>query len=172
MKTLTYLFIVFTLSSSCFAQNLLKDGEYNYDGKIFKVKKSTYLERSIFSVRALGQFENKRPPAPKDPYSYPTSKKDIHFDIDKVKEIIIGVLTSSKKELSTNKDRISLSFTFLEEDGSIESISYRLNGNTLINLKDIAKIDKEIKKNIKATFTGKEHNNFYLIHYGDVSVVF
>ncbi len=100
------------------------------------------------------------------------NRKDIHFDIEKVKEIINNILASNKKELEINKDRIDLAFTFLEEDGSIESIGYFFKGHTLITLKDIAKIDKEIKKSIKATFTGKEHCNYYFIYYGGVSVIF
>ncbi len=172
MKTLILIFLAFMLCFSSFAQSPLKDGKYSYDGKTFKVTKHTYLEKNSFSVRAIGRFEDKRPPAPKDPHGYPTNKKDIHFDIDKVKEIINNVLSVNEKNLMKNKDRIDLSFTFLEEDGSVENISYFFNNNTLISLKEIAKIDREIKKSIKATFTGKEHNNFYLISYGEVSVVF
>lgn len=155
-----------------FCPKYFKRWWYKYDSKIFKVKKNTYLDRSMFSVRALGRFENKRTPRPKDPNGFPMDKKDIHVDINKVKEIIIKVLTTNIKELEKNKDRIGLSFEFLSENGEVESILYGLNGNTLITLKEISKIDKEIKKNIKATFTGKEHNNFYLISYGEVSVVF
>ena len=81
-------------------------------------------------------------------------------------------MSVKKKDLQQNMDRMDLSFTFLQENGSIESISYFFNGNTLINLKDIAKIDRELKKNVKATFTGNEYKNFYLISYGMVSVTF
>jgi len=172
MKTLSYIFLAFTLCSSCFAQSTLKDGQYNYDGKKFIVNKTTYGEKTSFSVRAAGKFEDKYPPAPKNPYGIPVNKKDIHFDIEKVKEIVNDVLISKKVKLTVNKDRIDLAFRFLQEDGSIENISYFLNGTTLINLEDIAKIDKEIKKSIKAIFTGREYSNFYLIDYGMVSVVF
>lgn len=109
---------------------------------------------------------------PKDPYGYPPNRKDIHFDIDKVKEIVNDVLADKKKDLQENKDRINISFDFLQEGGSIESISYSFNSNTLINLKDIAKIDRELKKTIKATFTGNEYKNFFLISYGGVSIIY
>ncbi|MEJ5993682.1 hypothetical protein WG904_04550 [Pedobacter sp. Du54] len=174
MKTLAYIFLALTLCSSCLAQSTLKDGVQTYDGKKFAITKRTsdYSGRTSITVTVVGRFYNTRPPAPKDPYGLPVSKKDIHFDVEKVKEIINTVLASNRKELSANKDRIALSFAFLEQDGSIESISYFLNGNTLIGLKDIAKIDKEIKKNIKATFTGNEHTNYYLIYYGSLSLIF
>lgn len=149
MKSLLYIFLTFTLCSSCFAQSTLKDGEYKYDSKIFKVKKNTCLDRSMFSVRALGRFENKRTPRPKDPNGFPMDKKDIHVDINKVKEIIIKVLTTNIKELEKNKDRIGLSFEFLSENGEVESILYGLNGNTLITLKEISKIDKKLKRILK-----------------------
>ena len=172
MKNLIFIFFTLALCSSCFAQNTLKDGKYNYDGKNFRVKKTTYLDRSLISLRAVGRFENTPPPLPKDPYGYPPNRKDIHFDIDKVKEIVNDALVGKKKDLQENKDRIDISFDFLREGGSIESISYSFNGNTLINLKDIAKIDRELKKNIKATFTGNEYKNFFLISYSEVSIVY
>jgi len=172
MKNLIFIFFTLALCSSCFAQNTLKDGKYNYDGKNFIVKKTTYLDRSLISVRAVGRFENTPPPLPKDPYGYPPNRKDIHFDIDKVKEIVNDVLADKKKDLQENKDRINISFDFLQEGGSIESISYSFNSNTLINLKDIAKIDRELKKTIKATFTGNEYKNFFLISYGGVSIIY
>jgi len=172
MKNLIIIFLAFTFCSSCFAQSTLKDGRHNYDGKVFKVTKSDYSGKTSFSVTAIGRFWDKPSPPPKDPYGYPTAKKDIHFDIDKVKEIVNNVLSVKKKDLQQNMDRMDLSFTFLQENGSIESISYFFNGNTLINLRDIAKIDRELKKNVKATFTGNEYKNFYLISYGMVSVTF
>ncbi len=173
MKNLIIILSI-TFCSSCFAQTNLQDGKHHQDGRVFKVTKykSDYSGKTSFSVTAIGRFWDKPSPPPKDPYGYPTAKKDIHFDIDKVKEIINGVLASKKEDLLQNKDRIDLSFTFLQENGSIESVSYFFNGNTLINLKDIAKIDRMLKKEIKATFTGNEYKNFYLISYGVVSVVF
>lgn len=173
MKNLIYILFAFTLYSSCFAQSTLKDGRYQLDGKVFKVTKYNYSgKKTTFSVRALGRFENTYAPPPKDPHGYPTNKKDIHFDMDKVKEIVNDALAGKKKDLQQNKDRIGLSFEFLQETGSIESINYSFNSNTLINLKDIAKIDRELKKNIKATFTGNEYKNFYLISHPGVNIIY
>lgn len=172
MKTFIYIFVVCALCTSCFAQTALKEGQHTYDGKTFDVKRHTYLERTSISVSAIGRFYDKRPPLPKDPNGLPVKKKDVHFDIEKVKGIVNNVLASKRDELNRNNDRIDLSFAFLKQDGSIEYISYFLNGNTLIKLEDIAKIDMEIKRNVKATYTGNEHANFYLINYGNVNVKF
>ncbi|MBB2143932.1 hypothetical protein GM921_00415 [Pedobacter sp. LMG 31464] len=172
MKNLIYILLTITLCSNCFAQDTLKDGKYTQDGKVFKITKSTYLDKTSFSVSVIGRFWDKPSPPPKNPNGFRTNKKDIHFDIIKVKKIVSDVLNGKRNDLQQNKDRIDLSFTFLQENGSIENISYFFNGNTKINLKDIAKIDKEIKKNVKATFTGNDYKNFYLIPYGMVSVVF
>ncbi|SFH35193.1 hypothetical protein SAMN04489864_109136 [Pedobacter insulae] len=160
------------LCSSCFAQNSLKDGKHNYDGKTFVVTKNSYLGKTSISVRVVGRFENKPLFYLKDPNGLPMSRKDIHVDTNKVKEIIRNILEPHTKELSANKDQITLQFTFVQKDGSIESISYSLNGNTLISLKEIAKMDRQIKKQVKATFTGTEHNNYFFINYGYVRVIF
>ena len=38
MKNLIFIFFTLALCSSCFAQNTLKDGKYQLDGKVFKFK--------------------------------------------------------------------------------------------------------------------------------------
>ena len=172
MKNLTFIFLAFIFCSSCLAQSTLKDGKYTQDGKIYKITKSTYQNKASFSVSVIGRFWDKPSPPPKDPNGFRTNKRDIHFDIVNVQKIINDILIDKREGLQKNNDRIDLSFTFLQESGNIENISYFFNGNTIINLKDIAKIDKELKKNIKATFTGDEYKNFYLISYGMVSVTF
>ncbi|SFH35225.1 hypothetical protein [Pedobacter insulae] len=172
MKTLIYILLAITLCSSCFAQNSLKDGKHNYDGKTFAVTKNSYMGKTSFSVRVAGQFDNKPQHDLKDPNGLPMSRKDIHVDTNKVKEIIRNILEPHTKELSANKDQITLQFKFAQKDGSIESIYYFLNGNTIINLKEIAKMDRQIKKQVKATFTGTEHNNYFFINYGYVRVIF
>ncbi|WP_316785554.1 hypothetical protein [Pedobacter frigiditerrae] len=172
MKNLIFILLTFVFCSSCFAQNTLKDGKYTQDGKVFKVTKSTYQNKISFSVSVIGRFWDKPSPPPKDPNGFRTNKKDIHFDIANVQKIINDILIDKREGLQQNKDRIDLSFTFLQESGIIENISYFFNGSTMINLKDIAKIDKQLKKNIKATFTGNEYKNFYLIPYGMVSITF
>jgi hypothetical protein len=174
MRTLIYIFFALTISQSCIAQDRLNDGQYTQGGKRFTVTKnvSAYSGRTSFVVREVGRFDHKPFPAAKDPNGIPTGKKDIHFDIDKVKEIVNTILATDKKNLQANKDRIDLSFTFLRESGSIENISYFFDGNTIITLKDIAKIDRELKKTIKASFTGNEYKNFYLIPYGLVEITF
>lgn len=50
--------------------------------------------------------------------------------MDKVKEIVNDVLAGKKKDLQQNKDRVNISFEFLQENGTIESISYSFNSNT------------------------------------------
>ncbi|SFH35165.1 hypothetical protein [Pedobacter insulae] len=172
MKTLIYFLLAITLCSSCWAQKPLKEGQYKYDGKTFIVEKSAYLERTSITVRVVGRFENKPQPSLKKPNALPIRKKDIHFDINKVKEITYNILEPNKKELNVNKERIDLHFTFNPEDGSIENIFYFFNGNTRINLKEIAKIDRQIKKQITANFTGNEYSDYYFIEYGIVSVLF
>jgi len=171
MKNLIFILFAFTLCSSCFAQTTLKDGRYQLDGKFFKVTKSTYLDKTSFSVSVIGRYWDKPSPSPKNPNGLPINKKDIHFDIDNTKAIVNDVLAVNSKKLALNKDRIDMSFTFLQ-DGSIEHITYFFNGNTIISLKDIAKIDMELKKKIKATFSGEEYKNFYLIPFGMVSVIY
>ncbi|RZK41250.1 MAG: hypothetical protein EOO90_11780 [Pedobacter sp.] len=172
MKTTLNFFFTLLLCSSCFAQHTLKEGEYQYDGKTFKVKKTIYLDRTLITIRALGQFEDKPTPGLKDPNGLPMGKKQVHFDIEAVKGIVNNTLRGKFGELQRNKDGMTLSFHFWQRDGSIESISYRLNGSSLITVKEIAAIDKQIKENIRATFSGKEHQNYTLIQYGDVKVEF
>lgn len=172
MKIILQLPFYFMLCLSCLAQTPLKDGIFKIDSKSYKVEKKSYADKSSFIVREIGRFENAYPPKPKNPYGSPVNRKDIHLDDEMVLKLIKDILKDRAIELSKNKDRIDLSFRLLQENGSIESISYFLPGNTKITLEEISKIDRLIKKNIHATFSGKEYTNFYLINYGNLKVVF
>lgn len=169
MKNL-FFFLLTTFSvTNCFGQYKYEAGKYIVEGKTFIVQTVNYGKPKM-GIRLETEHEFKGYKAPKKD-AVPVYIKHIHVDTTKGKNLILDVLKAKTTGLKANKESIRIAIVFAQ-NGNIETISYSVKGNTHITLQEIAKIDKKLKSNIKATFTGPDYMNHYFITYHQLGVVF
>jgi len=121
-------------------------------------------KQGVIVFNADYEYNYKAPPLPKGRYPFPMQMKDIHMENDKVKSIVIGVLRYKMQVLKERSETLRLLFS-LDQRGEPKNISYSMAQPTSISLEDISKIDEEIKKQVRASFTGTDYLQYSVIHY-------
>jgi len=161
MKKLFYIIILLILCTSCSAQTKLQKGHFTFKGKTVGISD----KYGRFSARVVGDHDDKAYPPPKNPNAFPVLKSDIHIDFDLVKEIILKIIEKkTATALITNREKIGFGFGFAPT-GEILGIHYLLQANTSITAHDIVIIDEALKAKVKASFTGKDYLDYYIISY-------
>ncbi|WP_316843886.1 hypothetical protein [Pedobacter psychrodurus] len=170
MKNRIYLILFLFFGTSYPAQSQLKPGKYNIDNGEFVVKKYDYPGQIRYSVRKLGKYE-KGNPVPKDPNAIPVRTNEIHFDISKIKALTTEKLGAKLASFKKNEAVISIFLSF-EQNGNVASISYILKNVNEITVNEISQIDKKIRNNIIAKFSGTGYLNFPVINYPAIYIRF
>ncbi|WP_293786035.1 hypothetical protein [uncultured Pedobacter sp.] len=175
MKKILILCLAICMFSSCYAQQIIRAGIYEFNGKRFKVKDLDFKSYNGKNIIIIGnpdyKYQNTPPPLPKVEHPFPMQKKDIQINNDKIRKIIFDVLKENLEKLKKNDENISLSFD-LSQNGQILSIGYSLNQKTFISIEDIAEIDKRIKDEIKVNFTGTDYLQYDVISYSMPTILF
>jgi hypothetical protein len=167
MKTYLYITLIslFYSITSC-AQNKFTEGVITVNNEKFDVKKSTInLDniRPIFVHSLKNKYTGPIPP-PKDNYQFRVLKSDIHVDTDLVMKIVYEELNDKKPALHNKGESIGIHFIF-ETDGKLTDASYSLMEGSAITPSEIVKIDTELRKQIKASFTGIDYKYYTAVDY-------
>ncbi len=101
----------------------------------------------------------------KDNWTYGIQKTDIHLDVNQVNIIVRGVLKLKLDALNINKETLGLDFKFNTSDGTIADTEFTIAKSSLTTFADIEEIDDQLRKNVKATFTGIAYLHYYAVPY-------
>ncbi|WP_316843874.1 hypothetical protein [Pedobacter psychrodurus] len=85
--------------------------------------------------------------------------------------LIKDKLSDKLASLKKNEAVISVFLSF-EQNGKIADISYTLKNAENISVNEISQLDKKIRDNILATFSGREYSNFPVINYPAIYIRF
>lgn len=141
--------------------------------KKFKVSKSRVesLVNEKIIITNIGYKYAKIPPKVKNVNAYPMQKKDIHFDIAKVRELIYQILSTKLSTLRSKKETLTLQFRF-NQKGNLKDIGYIGTLNTTLDLEDIENIDAKLKREIKANYSGTDYLQYDEINYSYPTIIF
>lgn len=165
MKHLVYATCLLFLYVSASAQEKFVEGDMTVYGEAFNV---TFSKR--FDIIIVGS----RLPAYKDGYPKPKGpsrplairKGDMTVDTLIDRNIIYDILNDKLTALQANKDWISIEYVFGHDGNVLDIASYSFPKNTLITPTELALIEKQLRKEVKAVFKGREYLNWPVIFYG------
>jgi len=132
----------------------------------FEVKYSEEL-LTVWNVRNIY-------PVPKPKGEYPPlsiRKGDMQVDTIQQKKILKEVLASKMTKLHQQREFISIRYVF-GQDGKVINIVYSFLPNTMVTPKQLASIDKRLRKEVKATYRGIEYLEFPAIHFSQKFIFF
>jgi|SRR6185312_16212931 len=175
MKNIIFLLFAAFTHITCFAQTKLAPGEIKGAHSTFIISNIGPFGgvRDIAVYSKSNKYNNGIPRSEKEKARHflPMHNTDIHVNNDAIKQIVYDVLNQKLAALKQNKEQINL-ITNFEPNGKLTGISFGLHENTLITLEDIEKIDRQLRQNIRATFTGKEYLQYVAITYNVPLIVF
>jgi hypothetical protein len=179
MKKLIFIFLIGCFIIPCSAQTRLVAGEMKAKHDTFIVKEidSKLLMDSIkrIVVYSKSNLYNKGIPyseAEKNRRFLPMNpKKDTHVDNGAVKQIVYNVLNNKLSALKKNAETMDLILVF-HPDGKLTDVAFGLRENTLVTLQDIEEIDRRLRTEIKASFTGKQYAYYIAINYYIPTIIF
>lgn len=96
---------------------------------------------------------------------------EIHIDVKKERRIIFEVLTDKLPKLKENKEFIRVTYAF-NARGNVILLDFAFANSTIMTLKDVAKIDQRLRKEIKATFSGESYKTQEYIFAGRRPVIY
>lgn len=96
-------------------------------------------------------------------------QKDVHVDLNMIKQTIFTVLNNKLSSLKNNKETLDYSLVF-DPNGTLLNIDYILKNNTLISLEDIETIDTRLRQSIKVSFTGTQFKYYTAISYNNTKL--
>ncbi|MFC3198144.1 hypothetical protein ACFOET_11030 [Parapedobacter deserti] len=171
MKNFLRLLIITTLANVIWcsivgAQEKFTEGKKIIGNQSFETK---FLESSMnrmVVITKLPQFKNGYPLPTSPTPPLPIRSGDMEVDTVVDRNIFFDVLKSKLDALNTNKEVVIINYVF-DHDGNILDISsYGFPKNTLITPKELYMIDKRLRKEVKATFKGREYLEHPVIFYG------
>ncbi len=166
MKKLIITFsIISCILTRCVAQTKIQEGEIKAKHASYSVKKSTMdfgKGHPYFIFSSKNKYEHGIP-RPKSG-AFPILKSDFHVNEVQIKEIVYNELTNKLKELHNHNESLSIYFVF-ETNGELTDTYYTLQENTLITSQEIDAIDNRLRAEIRATFTGRDYQNYKAVNY-------
>ena len=179
MKKIIYILFISFGYLQCSAQTKLTPGEIKGKHDTFIIKQidqslmmDTIKRIVVYSKSNLynngipySKVEKDRSFLPMNP------KRDMHVNNDAIKQIVYNVLNNKLDALKHNKEIMNIILKF-HPDGQITDIGLGLHENTLITLQEIEDIDRQLRVNIKATFTGKQYLQYIAINYDVPGIIF
>jgi hypothetical protein len=167
MKNILILPLIIFIGRQCEAQTPLVPGEIKGKYETFIINELKPLASDSLKFIDVSSRSNKYDngmPQPHVRNLLPVSKQDIHVDNDAIKQIVYTVLTGKLAALKKNGEILYLNIKFLQ-NGNITDLSYTLHENTIITLQDIETIDRQLRMNVKAKFTGVQYHQYEVIYY-------
>ncbi|MDB5116297.1 MAG: hypothetical protein JWQ79_1789 [Mucilaginibacter sp.] len=163
MKKLIYTLPLFLLYLQCSAQTKLVAGEFKGRHETVVVKNAMSFNSvdHIFVYLKSNHYINGNPHPKKRPV--PMRPKDLQINTEEIKPIVTKVLASKLLQLKQNKEEMNVQFMF-NTKGAVIDVYFNLHANTLITVEDIEEIDKLLKNNVKASFTGIDYRNYEVIN--------
>jgi hypothetical protein len=158
-KLLYFLFFSLFAGTKCSAQIRLVPGESKVGKEIFIIHAIPSMAmdtQKYIVVSSKSNLYNNGIPFSKDLRHIPMNPRNIHINSTQVDNLIYQAFGTKLNALKDRKETLGIIFIF-KPDGSIVDVSFSLHYNTIITLEDIEAIDKALRANIKATFTGREY---------------
>ena len=175
MQKTVFLFLIVFLCSKGYTQTRLTPGEIKGKHYTFIINKLRQIDtiKYIDVYSKSNKYNSGIPRSEKEkaPHFLHMHDRDIHVNNDNVKQIVLNVLNKKLPALKQNKEQMTIIIT-LEPDGKLTDVSFTLRENTLVTLEDIEAIDRQLKANIKATFTGNQYKQYIAMDYYPPVIVF
>lgn len=152
------------------AQDKFTEGKQTLDGRTFETR-FTEIDVNIMIVNSqLPQYKNGYPLPMGPTHPLMVRPKDMKVDTVVDRMIVYNVLKHKLEKLRVNGERITISYVFGQDGNVVDISSYFLSRNTLITPKELALIDKRLRKEVKASFKGPDYLNWPVIFFGrDIS---
>ncbi|WP_129714754.1 hypothetical protein [Pedobacter sp. SYP-B3415] len=163
MRVFFITYFVF-LSIGCAAQRPLKPGSFSVSTRsVIITESSSPDKKGLFGVRFPDKYDKGFPKSKVD--AFRVRKEDIHFSEEQVREIVAKTFRSKIKNVGHSMVIIAVNIKF-EQDGRVASIIYSVSDKfAVVTIEDLATIDKELREDLKATFSGKDYLDHQIISY-------
>lgn len=170
MNSFTKLIIAIAVHTILFshgmAQETFKIGKQVVCGTTFTVSFGEVDPNTMLVESRLAQYKDGYPRAEGPRPPWPIEKKDKKVDTVAEKRVLQEVLKDKLNKLNTNNEEITIRYVFSQEGNVVDISSYSLSRNTLVTPKELALIDKRLRKEVKATFTGPAYLQWPVIFFG------
>lgn len=163
--------VVFGIFSILSAQDKFEHGHLRINDEVYDIRVNT--ESSIIGVSNLSKNKKDVPTLKREVARniFPIRERDIKFNVEKEKEIVLDILNSKRDILKSNKEAIGIRYIFYP-DGRIMNIDFILLQKTIITPNEISAIDKRLRNELRASFSGEEYKAYPVIHYSKKWLVF
>lgn len=150
-----------TLSLNALAQDNFTEGKYAVDGRTFKAK--FMGTDGLLVISKLPQYKEGYPwpEGPNLPLMVLRSDMKVDTVIDR--KIIYEVLKDKLENLKANGEELTVRYAFGPDGNVVDISSYSLARNTVITPEELALIDKQLRKEVTASFKGPDYRNWKVI---------
>lgn len=154
------------LSINAIAQTRFVEGKNIIDSETFEARFSEELlvVWNVKNKHVIPRFAGKYPPLP-------IRKGDMQVDTTQQRKIIYEVLADKREKLHQQRECVAMTYEF-GQDGKVINVIFGLPHNTIISPREIALIDKRLRKEVKATFAGIEYLKFSAIPFTQNNIYF
>ena len=170
-RIILIMLLAFGVFSIVPAQEMFTQGSMHIHGDVYDVRVNDDV--SIIGVSNLSKNKKDIPKLKKEIVRdlLPIKEGDIKLDTAKEREIVLDILFNKKEILKSNKEAIGIRYIFYP-NGQIMNIDFVLMKATVITPAEISAIDRCLRKEIKASFSGEEYKSFPVIPYSKKWLVF
>ncbi|MFC3198142.1 hypothetical protein ACFOET_11020 [Parapedobacter deserti] len=163
LKLLGITIINILLCLTVSAQQKFTEGKMIVDEISFEV--SFPKTESIVVSSRLPKYKDGYPLPQSPTPPLPIRRGDMEVDTLIDRKIIYEALKEKLDKLKANSEKITIRYVFGQDGNVLDISSYSLPKNTLTP-KELAVIDKRLRKEVKATFKGREYLEHPVIFYG------
>ncbi|MFC3198140.1 hypothetical protein ACFOET_11010 [Parapedobacter deserti] len=156
--------LIFLLNTE--AQEKFIEGKQTMGDRTFEIRISKINPERMWVTTRLPQYKNGYPLPETPTPPMPLQKGDLNVDTTTEKTIIHQVLKHKLEKLKKNNEQITIHYVFGQDGNIVDIESFSFPKNTLITPKELYMIDKRLRKDVKATFKGREYLEHPVIFYG------
>jgi|GEM_PF-1919894 len=154
------------LFSAAMAQEKFTEGKLTTGNKTFEVAYSNIDPNNMIVISRLPQYKKGYPRPNTSAPPLPIRKGDMKVDTVLDRTIIYEVLKDKLEALKNNREKFIIYYVFGQDGNVVDIPSYNLFRYTSITPKELALIDKRLRKEVKTTFKGRNYLQFPVIEYG------
>ena|SRR5690606_29480993 len=153
------------LCLTAIAQDKFTEGKHTISDRVFETRFSEINANNMIVTSQLPQYRNGYG-LPKTTTPLAVRPGDMKVDTVVDREIFYEVLKDKLKKLRTNGEKITIFYVFGQGGDIVDIEGYFLPRHTVITPRELALIDKRLRKEVKASFTGPDYLNWPVIFFG------
>lgn len=157
--------LLFLAIMPAYSQALRAGNTYKVNGNSYTVKSTEYPNRMTVTNLENKYTKSGFPQPSKGHNAKGILRSEMHVDHEKVNAVVKGVLKDKLSQMRTNKEKVSIYVTVLQNGSFDEFLFMTANSNTLITPQDIDQIIKKMKQEVRMTFSGSAYKDHSVINY-------